>query len=103
MTTNHPGNLDEALMRPKRIDSHVHFENATKEQAEKLFLAMYTQLDNQNMANLDKLATQYSSSIPERQFSPAQIQGFLLIHKRTPHLAAQSIKEWISQQRDTQT
>ncbi|KAI0472162.1 P-loop containing nucleoside triphosphate hydrolase protein [Xylariaceae sp. FL0804] len=38
MTTNVPESLDDALIRPGRVDLQVAFTNATKQQAEELFL-----------------------------------------------------------------
>ncbi|KAM7219972.1 putative mitochondrial chaperone BCS1-B [Rhypophila decipiens] len=41
MTTNKPESLDEALIRPGRVDLQVGFSNATQEQAKELFVRMY--------------------------------------------------------------
>ncbi|KAL2259919.1 hypothetical protein VTK26DRAFT_6242 [Humicola hyalothermophila] len=41
MTTNKPETLDEALIRPGRVDLQVAFSNATQEQARELFVRMY--------------------------------------------------------------
>ncbi|KAK0720035.1 BCS1 N terminal-domain-containing protein [Lasiosphaeris hirsuta] len=41
MTTNKPEALDEALIRPGRVDLQVAFTNATQEQAMELFVRMY--------------------------------------------------------------
>jgi mitochondrial chaperone BCS1 len=41
MTTNRPESLDEALIRPGRVDLQVGFTNATREQATELFQRMY--------------------------------------------------------------
>ncbi|KAK4185010.1 BCS1 N terminal-domain-containing protein [Podospora australis] len=41
MTTNKPESLDEALIRPGRVDLQVAFSNATPEQARELFVRMY--------------------------------------------------------------
>ncbi|KAK9774287.1 putative BCS1 N terminal-domain-containing protein [Seiridium cardinale] len=41
MTTNVPESLDEALIRPGRVDLQVGFTNATRVQAEELFIRMY--------------------------------------------------------------
>lgn len=41
MTTNKPESLDEALVRPGRVDVQVGFGNATSTQAEELFERMY--------------------------------------------------------------
>lgn len=42
MTTNHPEKLDEALIRPGRVDHQVAFGNATQMQIKELFERMYT-------------------------------------------------------------
>jgi len=41
MTTNHPEKLDEALIRPGRVDHQVAFSNATQHQIKELFERMY--------------------------------------------------------------
>ncbi|KAH6641496.1 BCS1 N terminal-domain-containing protein [Chaetomium tenue] len=41
MTTNKPEALDEALIRPGRVDLQVSFTNATQQQARELFMRMY--------------------------------------------------------------
>ncbi|KAK5137793.1 hypothetical protein LTR08_007365 [Meristemomyces frigidus] len=41
MTTNHPENLDAALIRPGRVDRKVEFRLAMKEQIRELFTRMY--------------------------------------------------------------
>lgn len=42
MTTNRPEKLDEALIRPGRVDHQVAFGNATQHQIKELFQRMYT-------------------------------------------------------------
>lgn len=41
MTTNNPGALDEALVRPGRVDHRLYIGAATREQAERLFLRFF--------------------------------------------------------------
>lgn len=41
MTTNHPERLDPALIRPGRVDLSVLLDDATPEQARRLFLQFY--------------------------------------------------------------
>ncbi|KZF20161.1 P-loop containing nucleoside triphosphate hydrolase protein [Xylona heveae TC161] len=45
MTTNYPDNLDDALIRPGRVDMQVQFDLATKDQIRELFIRMYSNED----------------------------------------------------------
>lgn len=49
MTTNHPERLDEALVRPGRVDMKIEFALASKQQSRELFLRMYCD-DSQDSA-----------------------------------------------------
>jgi chaperone BCS1 len=42
MTTNHPEKLDEALIRPGRVDLQVEFTLATREQSRDIFIRMFS-------------------------------------------------------------
>jgi chaperone BCS1 len=42
MTSNFPGKLDDALIRPGRIDMRIDFTNATRSQLIELFTRMYS-------------------------------------------------------------
>ena len=42
MTTNHPEKLDDALIRPGRVDMKVAFTMATRSQIQQLFVRMYS-------------------------------------------------------------
>lgn len=42
MTTNRPEQLDDALIRPGRVDHQVAFSNATQSQIKELFERMYS-------------------------------------------------------------
>jgi chaperone BCS1 len=61
MTTNHPEKLDEALIRPGRVDHQVAFGNATKLQAKELFERMYTN----DLPRTKLIITHPSSSSPD--------------------------------------
>ena len=86
MTANKCETLDEALIRPGRVDRQVEFTNATSDQARELFLRMYAPENNNDAApaELSKVAMDFSSNIPDGEFSPAQLQGYLLMCKNTP-------------------
>lgn len=44
---------------------------------------------------LDKIAQGFASKIPEGQFSPAELQGFLLKRKREPRRALREVGVWV--------
>ncbi|KAK7750639.1 hypothetical protein SLS62_007486 [Diatrype stigma] len=153
MTTNVPESLDEALIRPGRVDLQVEFGNATRKQAEELFIRMYevdhshqrhapsrgdaarrdkpvaaatatkgsASLSEKGVGNghaaplaseptptpmpadllditedkLPSVAFQFGQKIPDSQFSPAEIQGYLLKRKKHPQKALDEADEWV--------
>uniref|UniRef100_A0A0D2YCJ6 BCS1 N-terminal domain-containing protein n=1 Tax=Fusarium oxysporum (strain Fo5176) TaxID=660025 RepID=A0A0D2YCJ6_FUSOF len=123
MTTNKPESLDEALVRPGRVDLQVGFKNATSEQARQLFYRMYevsptkpvpnakagsaapnalkgSLLHNQDKEatlpdeELTKISQDFGRLIPDDMFSPAEIQGFLLKRKKNPQKALGDAAAW---------
>ena len=48
MTTNHPEKLDDALVRPGRVDMKIEFALANKQQSKELFTRMYCE-DSQDL------------------------------------------------------
>lgn len=156
MTTNTPEQLDEALIRPGRVDMQVAFTNATREQALQLFVRMYeggpgrlqhqppaalkpksifslpsaattptptptpTPTSNPKMnvngngnnnsngvikglsgdldisiEELPAIAKKFSDKIPDGEFSPAEIQGYLLKRKKHPLKALEEADAWV--------
>ncbi|PSS00794.1 BCS1 N terminal-domain-containing protein [Coniella lustricola] len=162
MTTNKPESLDDALIRPGRVDLQVGFTNATQEQARELFERMYeadskhkapasssanghaaTSSNNEKNDNfpgektnghaqasesdvllgksgvddekktdltskvlddhrleltfdqLQIIAQEFAAKIPDGQFSPAELQGFLLKRKKNPRKALDEAGPWV--------
>ncbi|KAI4867732.1 BCS1 N terminal-domain-containing protein [Hypoxylon rubiginosum] len=63
MTTNLPNQLDDALIRPGRIDLQVAFTNATRDQARELFIRMYEGDPKREVGKVgEKTGTSSSSS-----------------------------------------
>ncbi|KAI0169501.1 BCS1 N terminal-domain-containing protein [Hypoxylon sp. FL1284] len=74
MTTNLPDQLDDALIRPGRIDLQVGFTNATRDQARELFLRMYEGDDRAGTSRRRTAATKIlstSSSATDTTTSPS--------------------------------
>ncbi len=47
---------------------------------------------------VDKLAMSFSDIIPERQFSMATLQGYLMMHKTNPFVAVAGAKDWVEKE-----
>jgi chaperone BCS1 len=49
---------------------------------------------------LRKLMTEFANKMPEQEFSPAEIQSFLLEYRRSPHIAVENVQEWVVRTRE---
>jgi hypothetical protein len=84
MTTNHREKLDPALIRPGRADVQVEIQNASNDQARRLFKRFYPRAS-------PELAQQFADSIVDGALSMAALQGHLQEHKRDPEEAVRLI------------
>ncbi|EAU32080.1 conserved hypothetical protein [Aspergillus terreus NIH2624] len=129
MTTNHPEKLDAALLRPGRVDMSIKFCCADKEDTKQLFLGIYSTLEGDvhtrlsggatggatgkkrvrktpaapwqrlSPEEIEKLAVEFAELVPEGEFSPAEIQGYLLYHKNDPEGAIDGVRKWVEEMR----
>lgn len=107
MTTNKLYELDDALVRAGRISVNVGFGNATKQQAEELFIRMYVDRPQRSVSDhivekdpkseLQDLAKRFADQLPEGDFSPADLQDYLILHKKSPHDAASQLQQWMKE------
>ncbi|CAJ2509621.1 Uu.00g146470.m01.CDS01 [Anthostomella pinea] len=84
MTSNHPENLDEALIRPGRIDRIIYMGKIGQPSAKEMFLRMYAS-DEKDKAPVPGL---------EKERLEFLLQGYLLGHRDAPGVAAEGIAEW---------
>ncbi|KAJ7214490.1 P-loop containing nucleoside triphosphate hydrolase protein [Mycena pura] len=103
-TTNYIDRLDAALLRPGRIDRKIEYALSTDEQTRALFVKFFPEArfpqfahatetekrnaDAEKNPTLTALATEFSAAIPPREFSTAELQGYLQGHKMHPVEAA---------------
>ena len=95
LTTNHPEKLDKALMRPGRIDLMLEFPLPETQELVNIFRWMYSDIEE----GVDAMAEDFASRLPEKIFSHAEIQGFLISHKDAPRAALRAVKQWTVDQR----
>jgi mitochondrial chaperone BCS1 len=123
-TTNKYHALDSALIRAGRLDVHVEFTYATKDQAEELFKRFYHSYDSPadskapapttstkksayvaptpeklTLEERDALAKEFAEGIPDGEFAMASIQGLLLNYKNRPSQAIKEIPAWVEKER----
>ena len=77
MTSNYPERLDEALVRPGRVDRHVKFTNLQDRMAATMFGNIYPD-SHIHIGNVEGL-------------SPAELQGIFLEHPDDAEAAAAAI------------
>lgn len=120
MTTNHLERLDKALIRPGRVDMIIKYGLADADTTAGVFRAVYAPYSGEETleiekssgaggmsvekvkAEIDALAKVFADKIPPDEFSPAEIQGLLLRHKRDPQGAIDSIDSWVQEARREQ-
>ena len=57
-------------------------------------------VEEEDDKDLDQIAADFAGCIPEKTFTPAEIQGFLLTRKKEPKRALKEVKEWIKEELD---
>ena len=100
MTSNKPEALDEALIRSGRVDLKIEFNHATSDQIRELFVKMFKPIDNEkkvrwDMAQIEELANKFAKIVPANEFSPAEIQEYLIPMRVRPEYAVEKAGEWV--------
>lgn len=126
MTTNHKSALDDALIRPGRVDIDIEFHNADRSIAKQVFEGLYSPLNSDDelentvspnfnnsnsdekrrsptvdpkKARLTELATRFAEKVPEHEFSPAELQGYVMLYKHDPEAAVEGVERWVEKTR----
>ncbi|KFY36147.1 hypothetical protein V494_05270 [Pseudogymnoascus sp. VKM F-4513 (FW-928)] len=102
MTTNRRSKLDDAMLRPGRVDREEYFGNASKDTAINMFIRICSPHTAKTIEDVRDLATKFAEHIDDKKFSPAQIQGFLQL-RRDPEAACADISDWVKKYATRQT
>jgi mitochondrial chaperone BCS1 len=94
MTTNHPETIDDAILRPGRVDHRVEFPYASKDQAKQLFRRLLCSDEDNTEDEIEQLVQTFSKGIPEGRLTTAQIEHYLMSHFGNPAAAAENVSEW---------
>ncbi|KAG7038312.1 mitochondrial chaperone bcs1 [Colletotrichum scovillei] len=112
ITTNYIKHLDDALIRPGRVDKKIEFGLADAEVIRKLFCTVFEHSEKEmpdaetrdkNNVGVQQLAVKFASVVPELQFSPADILSFLLANRGSPSSALADAEGWLLRTRKAGT
>ena len=116
MTMNHREKLDDALVRPGRIDLTIEFGLLGRQELRDLFVRMYsneaessqkssvdvTQIvagtprqTDTTLTELHVMAEEFAARLPEHTLSGAEVQGLLLEKKLDPQGALAIMDDWL--------
>ncbi|XP_062565452.1 mitochondrial chaperone BCS1 [Armigeres subalbatus] len=82
MTTNYIDRLDPALIRPGRVDVKEYVGHCTRHQLEQMFMRFYAGEEGAQNARV------FADNVLQdgRNVSPAQVQGYFMIHKMSDQM-----------------
>ncbi|KAF6839386.1 mitochondrial chaperone bcs1 [Colletotrichum plurivorum] len=110
MTTNHAEHLDKALLRPGRVDMTVNFTLSDRTMSAAIFRNIFSNLckevksqgaaggackaPRRTFSEIEDLSEAFAAKIPPGEFSPAELQGYLLHHRGKPEAAIAGAEYW---------
>lgn len=92
---NPPEKLDNALTQPGRVDLKLQLGLTSHAMNAQLFAKVFSLSPHENNVEVNGWATQFADRVPEYEFSPAEIQAFLIENRESPAMALQKLPDWI--------
>jgi chaperone BCS1 len=108
MTTNHLGRLDPALIRAGRVDKKIELPKADKDVIFRLFCMIFKRAKGdipvpeqpaEDDGMVEGFARDFAEVVPEWEFSPAEIQSYLVEHRGSAGVAVEKAQEWVDRTR----
>ncbi|EGY23781.1 mitochondrial chaperone BCS1 [Verticillium dahliae VdLs.17] len=90
--------LDDALIRPGRVDFKVKFRLADRELIGQLFRLIFKGSDD--ITTIGRLADKFADQVPESEFSHAEVLSLLLEHRLCPGNAVAGVEAWVDKTRE---
>jgi chaperone BCS1 len=81
--------------RPKKVKKETIEQSAADVELKKQKQEAMATRRAELTARVEVLSKEFSEKMPELEFSPAEIQGYLLKNKRDPESANQGVEEWV--------
>lgn len=99
ITINYIERLDDALIRPGRVDRKVEFRLAGKNVIGRLFRIVFKKSDGMANEIIEKLAADFVGQVPESEFSPVKLLSLLIQYRLSPADAVANMQGWMARLR----
>jgi chaperone BCS1 len=90
------------------VDKNIELPNADKDVMFRLFCMIFKQSEGDILPlkqaaedddTVEQCGHEFARKIPEWEFSPAEIQSFLVEHRGSARVAVEKVQEWIDRTR----
>ncbi|KAH8683208.1 P-loop containing nucleoside triphosphate hydrolase protein [Tricladium varicosporioides] len=105
MTTNHITRLDEALIRPGRVDKKFELGLADKKMTAELFCYIFKPMEGdvalpkdaqsdvlEEVKRVEQLAQAFAGRVLELEFGPAELLSFLMGYRQSPEEVVDNVE-----------